>query len=330
MSKAGFRIAYDGEMLSSHTMDVRDLAPALMGLGEIFVEANHVLNGTKANVEIHVTPKIEKNCFDIGLEVFQSWQMVKDLLGSPDITTAKELVEWVALNKEVVGGGFGGLFWLYKQLRGKRPVNVIRFNDENGNRLYRYQFNDAPDKIVDERSHQLYKSQKIRKQLSRLWRPLIKHSGVTEFRVYESDEESKEIKLSKTEVLEIDFTESESLDSETLDALSEPIQVWLRVYSPVYDMNAPRWRFWYKDDHHYMDVSDSNIRDVVHRAGGALIDDAFRVWLQISKHESDTGDLSEEYRVLEVLEFKPANRQTDIFMDVSDVNNTDNQNDLDN
>lgn len=89
-------------------------------------------------------------------------------------------------------------------------------------------------------------------------------------------------------------------------------------------MSAPRWRFWYKEDHHYMDVSDSNIRDVVHRAGGALINDEFRVWLQISRLENDAGGLSEEYKVLEVLEFKPAERQTDMFMDAADTGDTDN------
>lgn len=220
MSKAEFRIAYDGEALSSHTMNVRDLAPALLGLGEIFVEANHILNGDQANIEIHVTPKIEENCFDIGLEVFQSWQTVKDLLGSPNITSAKELAEWILLYKEVALVGGGGLIWLYKKLRGKKPINVIHFNDENGNRLYRYQFDDAPDRIVDERLHRLYGNTKIRQQLSRLWQPLIKRSGVTEFRAYMSDSKAHSIQLSKSEALEIDLTDNEPLSIEALDTIS--------------------------------------------------------------------------------------------------------------
>ena len=77
MSKADLRVAYDGEALAGHTMNVRDLGPALMALGEIFVEANKILNGDRAGVEVHVTPKVEENCFDIGLEVLQQWGKVQ-------------------------------------------------------------------------------------------------------------------------------------------------------------------------------------------------------------------------------------------------------------
>ena len=42
MSKASLRLAYDGEALASHRMDVRDLAPALMGLGELLNAANEL------------------------------------------------------------------------------------------------------------------------------------------------------------------------------------------------------------------------------------------------------------------------------------------------
>ena len=155
MSTAAFRIAFDGEALASHTMDVRDLAPSLLGLGEIFVEANKLLNGKDVNVQIHVTPNIDENCFDIGLEVAQQWEALKRLLGSDDVITAKELIGWLLLG---FSGG-GSLLWLYKRLRGNEPINIIRFNDENGNPMYRYQFDGEDDQIMDEKLHRLYQEQ---------------------------------------------------------------------------------------------------------------------------------------------------------------------------
>jgi len=200
MSRAAFRIAYDGDALASHTMDVRDLAPALLGLGEVFVEANRILNGKETRVEIHVTPRIEENCFDIGLEVVQRWGAIKELLGTKDIAAAKDLVEWILLQKELVGGGVAaGLIYLFRRLRGKKPRNVIRFNDENGNPLYRYQFDgDEPDHIVDEHVHKLYGSNKIRSQLSRLFRPLIQKDGIQEFTAYESGSKERGTKVTRT------------------------------------------------------------------------------------------------------------------------------------
>ena len=84
MSKAAFRVAYDGDALASHTMDIRDLAPALLGLGDIFVEANRLLNGKEAKVEVHVTPNMEAGCFDLGLEVLQLWGGIIPRYGDRD------------------------------------------------------------------------------------------------------------------------------------------------------------------------------------------------------------------------------------------------------
>ena len=78
MSKVAFRVAFDGEALASRTMDVRDLAPALMGLSEALIEANKILNGKETALEVHITPDIEENCFDIGIEVLQHWGPIKD------------------------------------------------------------------------------------------------------------------------------------------------------------------------------------------------------------------------------------------------------------
>ena len=193
MSKAAFRVAFDGEALASHTMDVRDLAPALMGLSEALIEANKILNGKETALEVHITPDIEENCFDIGIEVLQHWGLIKDFFSSSDAVAAKELAEWVLINWKIVGG-VGSLLLLYKRVLGKRPINAIHFKDENGNPLVRMQFKKGPDEIVDERIYQLYRSDKIRTQLGRLLGPLLRRDGITSFAAYKK---GKEIRLSE-------------------------------------------------------------------------------------------------------------------------------------
>ena len=89
----------------------------------------------------------------------------------------------------------------------------------------------------------------------------------------------------------------------------EPFEAMLKVYSPVYDLNSQRWRFWYGKEHVYMDVSESNIRAFVLEHGGALIEDWFRVMLQIEENEEDDGKKVHTYKVLDVLDFIPAFRQ---------------------
>ena len=87
----------------------------------------------------------------------------------------------------------------------------------------------------------------------------------------------------------------------------------LKVYSPVYDLTSGRWRFWYGKEHLYMDVSESNIREVVLQQSGALVDDWFRVMLQIELKEAADGKKSQAYKVLDVLDFIPAFRQGDML-----------------
>ena len=89
----------------------------------------------------------------------------------------------------------------------------------------------------------------------------------------------------------------------------QPVEAMLRVYSPVYDPKATRWRFWYDGKHHYMNVSESNIGEIVARYGGVLVDDRFRVMLRV---EEENGRKI-TFNVLDVLEFYPAYRQPGMF-----------------
>lgn len=315
MSKTDFRIAFNGPELSAHTMDVRDLAPSLLAFSEILVEANRLINGEESRLEMRITPNIKEKCFDIGLEIIQRWELIKNLLGDSNILAAKELLEWLILHKEiagVVGSGSGlSLLGIYKKLKKKKPIAIIRFNDENGNPLYRYQYEDSDDVILDEKLHRLYQSQKIRRFLERFLAPLLRKDGIEELIAYKSDKSSGVI-ITKTEAQEIDFEIPEP--DEPPISEGEPTEVILRPYSPVYDQKVDKMRFWLGNKHHYMNVSESNIHQIVLNNGGALMEDKFRVMLRVNEIKNVKGEPTKEYTVLEVVEFIPALRQQDMFL----------------
>ena len=48
--KETFLISYDGTALASHEMEVRDLAPALLGLADALHEANKLINGNDSKL----------------------------------------------------------------------------------------------------------------------------------------------------------------------------------------------------------------------------------------------------------------------------------------
>jgi hypothetical protein len=70
-NSAVFRVKYDGPALASHEMDVKDLAPALLAIGELIEEANRALNGNQVGVRVNVKAT-EPGCVDVVLSAVQS------------------------------------------------------------------------------------------------------------------------------------------------------------------------------------------------------------------------------------------------------------------
>ena len=114
MSEAAFTIIYDGQALQTHAMDVRDLAPAMLALGQLFDAANSTLNGDSARIKVQVKAT-EPGCFQITFEVLQTVaEQFVSFLSGPGVTAAANLVGLI------VGGSAGtlGLFGLIKRLKG--------------------------------------------------------------------------------------------------------------------------------------------------------------------------------------------------------------------
>lgn len=122
VSHARFSVSYDGPALADHQMDVRELAPALLAIGELFDAANLALNGDATQVAVNVRAH-EPGCFSIDLDVIQS--ILKRgiaLLTGDDIAAAINL-------KELLVGGAGAAWSLVKLIRwmrGRSPEKIER------------------------------------------------------------------------------------------------------------------------------------------------------------------------------------------------------------
>ena len=95
MSKATAIIRYDGPALAAHSMDVSDLAPALLGLSEIAKIANRKINGDQSSVKVYISVDTEQKCFQFNIEIAQTLlQHVSLLIHNEHMATAKEIAEW--------------------------------------------------------------------------------------------------------------------------------------------------------------------------------------------------------------------------------------------
>ncbi len=146
-------------------MEVRDLAPSLLALGQAFDRANGLLNGDRASVSLSIRAT-RAGSFELVLFLEQVFGaggiLTRDLF-----TSAADLTGIIAGGSAIRGGG-AGLFTLIKRLHGKKP-NVspqqpdgVLFEAENI-RIF------VPTEVA-----RLYSDKPIRDQLEAFVRPLRK------------------------------------------------------------------------------------------------------------------------------------------------------------
>lgn len=198
-SQARLDIVYDGPALADGSMNVRDLAPAMMAVGGFFEAANRVTNGDNAKVNVSVRAT-SAGSFHVLFEVAQS-------LGEADVLKADIgdfLTTANALKALLIGGGgaAGGIFALIKWLRGRRP-QVTKINED----LY--------DLTVDGETYKvplqllrLYQNTEILRNIQHMVRP-VKEPGIDRFMLRESDQTVQEV--TKDDVDSFDIPEYEEL-----------------------------------------------------------------------------------------------------------------------
>ena len=77
MSSAAFSIAFEGEPFNDGEIDIRDLAPALLALGDVVQSANKALNGDRADARLKVRAT-KDSCFEAFLNLDVNW--ITDML----------------------------------------------------------------------------------------------------------------------------------------------------------------------------------------------------------------------------------------------------------
>jgi len=173
-------------------MDIRDLAPALLALGDLLQGANRVLNADRATLAVKVQADFKTGSFDIGLALYQSVGVqLMALLHSDGLKTAKEIAEFVGL----VTGAHLSLLGFLKWLRGAKPEATTTTTLENGNVEVRVvgDNNHVDVKVVQGEVYQIASDPACREAIQRVVKPL-KIEGIDSFEVRRGKQIIEEIK----------------------------------------------------------------------------------------------------------------------------------------
>jgi hypothetical protein len=173
MSRAQFTLAYDGPSLRNGTMDVNELAPALLATADMVRQANHQLNGDAYTISIKVRSDFKKGSFEVGLIVDQNLlEHAKSLLFPTSLVGAGSLVTFLFgtdVGKKGLAGVAGSVLDLWKKLKGEKPKTTI----EDANKGVTIIITGDNNEItVDSAVAKLYNENTIRSSVARTLKPL--------------------------------------------------------------------------------------------------------------------------------------------------------------
>ena len=308
------RLRYTGEAVDDHNMDVTHLGSSLFAVGELCRLANRQFNKDDANVHVLVRTDQEHQCFEIVLEVFNSFMAnAQELIGKPKTKDIKEILEWIGILISPFLFGVG----LYKYLEWKRgrKIESTKIEEKKGKETVTVKSEKGDSITIVKEVWEMSKNKEIVKMAGKTIEPLQKDGYST----IEFEKSSDEIQQITKEQAGNIAASVRVIDDQLLEG-PQYFNVLLRVYSPVYEANAKKWRFRFGTNVEYFDISETNIAKDAIKRGGALIDDLYHVKAKLDQSINSKGNIKNEYSIVEVIEFRQAPAIVQTEMEINDDN----------
>lgn len=315
-SREIIKIQWDGPALDDHFIEVEDLAPALLALADLVTSANRIANNESATIKVLVSAKPEQNCVVFDIQLLQSIiAATRSILQQDDLATIKDIMRWLEFTASI---GEVGLFSLMKAIKGKKIKKVTEVKNAKGNNIAQIEVHGDNNTVnIISTSPEVYKMASDRKTIrsaEKFLKPL-NNQGISDMTV-DSGVGSRQV---FTQDMQPDVNAVlNSIDIEKNNtSKTQMIEVYAKVYSPVFDEKVDKWRFDWGDGPKYMDISDTTIASDAVKRGGVNVGDTYHLEIEmVQTLGEDEKPKSIEYKVKKVLEFKQApspSTQKDIF-----------------
>lgn len=289
MSSTRFSVKYDGPALATHEMDVRELAPALLALGDMLKAANHTLFGEQAEIQVNVKGTFKGGSFGIDLTAVQTiYSQLTSLLAGQGPTAGANLLALLQ-GLGFIGGAGYGLIGLVKRLRGRKPIRI----EHQDNRVYLTVVEETvTERIeVDLATGKLWQDKTVRKSLQQVVRPLMQ-DGIDVFAAGRSGEVETVITREELPWFSYDDAALE-LNSTIIEQVCLIESVTFKDDNKWKLNNGQTFYAFMEDESFLAAVSDGSIR-----FGKG---DRLKIRLKIVQHERG-GRLETTYHVVEVLD----------------------------
>jgi hypothetical protein len=173
MSAYAFYVAYDGPALTSHQMDVRDLAPALLALSDAFNEANRIVNGDKADIRLDVKGSFKTGCFGIDLVGVQG--IANSIMNFFQGEGVQSVATIAGLLGFSVAGAVTGLIKVIRWVKG-RKITKIEIKDKKARIFIGDDYLDTEAAVIE-----MLRNTRIRQALETAVYTPLQREGIDSF-----------------------------------------------------------------------------------------------------------------------------------------------------
>lgn len=308
MSKAFLTIAYSGPMLDDGSMDVKDLAPALLALGNMVDEANRVLNGNEAKIQVKIKSDFKSGSFDVNIEILYSLaEQVSAFLGNTK--NAKEILEILGLWSTVSGVSVFGLFKLIKG----RKIDKVKQVDKN-NVEFIFVDNSSPVTTKIE-VYNVYNNITVQESVKEVLKPL-NNKGVTGFKTFTGQDK--------------DFKKGVEISSEELKYFNGPSYVENVIDEPISEFaftgaykiitasfeEGYKWRLSNGQDRITATLKDTEFIDKLSTGDiNFAKDDIMVIEIKTKTWQTKEGSLRTENEIIKVKEHRRKSEQLPIMFE---------------
>lgn len=306
MSQDQFQLVYDGDDVRQGSMDVYDLAPALLSVGDLVRETNRFLNQDRAEVAVQVRSDFQRGSFEISLLLDQGIvEQAKQILFGAGVIDAKGLVDLIfghpgsaIAGTTTATAALMGVIRVYKLLKGRKPEPKSVVFQDNSTTIIQ-------DIKVDSQTAQLYLNDAIRARVDRVVQPIAK-TGIDSLEVRKGAEVIDRIE--KTDVPE--RVHESFRETRKAEVLSDTREALLKVTKANFEKG--KWGFSDGTAKFGADVNDADFqRKLDNREIGFYKGDVLRVMLRTTQTTQPSGNFKTKYSIEQVLEHRPLPAQTD-------------------
>jgi hypothetical protein len=284
-----FRIKYDGEALSDHTIDINDLAPALLSLADLMQEANRIANNDTSKISLKVKAT-ETGCFQISIQLIQD--ILHDSVGvlaGEKVTALTNLITLIWGGSVGVGLASAGVIYLIKRVRNGKPLKAIGKGEDEVEIQ-----TESGSITITKLQWEMFQSPRIRKALYGIVKPLEK-PGVEKVDFIDENENIATIKKSEVQL----FIPPE----ERVEPLSEipPRETWVNVVHSWF-RGDNKWKFKEGENEWSAEIKDNKFIEQLLK-GETSINGSSLLKVRVKQTQYREGNtVHSDYEILEVIE----------------------------